>query len=196
MWIGRFIHNCRNQEKKFGQIAAKEVAEQRQWWIRRIEGKVDYERIKAQLDLRPNPAKLMMCHGRMQGSHPIYLPRNATFTEKLVEQTHRATLHGRVGLTMATVREKYWVPKLRSLVKSVRIKCYGCKRFRVKPITIPAPRIESICMLPVDRTTLGGAFEVAGVDFAGPIRYKRAKKKEGKAYLAIFACSLSRAVHL
>jgi len=40
------------------------------------------------------------------------------------------------------------------------------------------------------------AFEVIGVDFAGPIRYKCSKKTEGKSYLAIFACSLSRAVHL
>ena len=50
--------------------------------------------------------------------------------------------------------------------------------------------------LPEERTTVGGAFEVVGTDFAGPIRFKRKQRKEGKAYLAIFACSLSRAVHL
>ena len=46
-----------------------------------------------------------------------------------------------------------------------------------------------------DRTTVGGAFEVIGLDFAGPLKYKEGKKSQGKAYLAIFTCSLSRAVH-
>ena len=39
-------------------------------------------------------------------------------------------------------------------------------------------------------------FEVVGIDFAGPVRYRKSAKSEGKAYLAIFACSLSRATHL
>ena len=43
---------------------------------------------------------------------------------------------------------------------------------------------------------MGGAFEVTGRDFAGLIRYKRKSNKEGKAYLTIFACRLSRAVLL
>ena len=38
--------------------------------------------------------------------------------------------------------------------------------------------------------------QVLGVDFAGPIAYKISKKKEGKAYILLFACSLTRAVHL
>ena len=92
---------------------------------------------------------------------------------------------------MAATRERYWVPKLRSLVKSVRRKCNGCMRFRTTAFTRPAPG-----KLPQDRTTGGTAFEVIGTDFAGPIRYKRTQRNEGKAYLAIFACSLSRAVHL
>ena len=39
-------------------------------------------------------------------------------------------------------------------------------------------------------------FEVLGVDFAGPIAYKFSPKKEGKAYILLFACSLTRAIHL
>ena len=98
----------------------------------------------------------MTCHGRIQGQTPVYLPNNSKFTEKLIQKVHYETLHGGVGLTMTAVRERYWMPKLQSLVKS----------------------------------------EVIGTDFAGPIKYKQAKKKEGKAYLAIFTCSLSRAIHL
>ena len=35
-----------------------------------------------------------------------------------------------------------------------------------------------------------------GVDFAGLIKYHRSARVEGKAYLVLFACSLSRALHL
>lgn len=77
------------------------------------------------------------------------------------------------------------------MVKSVRSKCYGCKRFSATPARNPIPG-----QLPEDRTTVGGAFEVIGLDFAGPLKYKEGKKSQGNAYLAIFTCSLSRAVHL
>ena len=49
---------------------------------------------------------------------------------------------------------------------------------------------------PGKSTVVGAAFEVVGVDFAGPIRYRQNRKSERKAYLTIFTCSLSRAVHL
>ena len=91
---------------------------------------------------------------------------------------------------MAAVRETYWIPKLRKLVKSVRGSCWGCKRFTAVPIVKPPPG-----NLPTDRTG-GAAFQVIGTDFAGPICYRMANKQEGKSYLLIFSCSLSRAVHL
>ena len=193
--IRRFIRNRRNQRKQHGPLTWEEIQEERDWWIRRVQEReskeLHYSKFKAQLDLRPNAENQMICHGRIQGQRPVYLPRNAQFTRKLVEQVHCETLHGGVGITMAAIREKFWVPKLRSLVKSVRSNCHGCKRFRATPIATPAPGF-----LPEDRTNIGTAFEVIGTDFAGPIRYKQTKVKEGKAYLVIFACSLSRAVHL
>ena len=37
---------------------------------------------------------------------------------------------------------------------------------------------------------------MVGVDFAGPIQYQHKGKKERKTYLALYGCSLTRAVHL
>ena len=37
---------------------------------------------------------------------------------------------------------------------------------------------------------------MVGVNFAGPINYLKLSRKEGKAYLVLFACSLSRALYL
>lgn len=53
----------------------------------------------------------------------MYLPVFALLTRNLVQRIHVETLHGGVGLTMAAVREQYWIPTLRKLVKSVPSTC-------------------------------------------------------------------------
>ena len=74
---------------------------------------------------------------------------------------------------------------------SVVRKCYGCKRFNSLPYlgVKPGP-------LPNYRTEQAIPFQVIGTDFAGPIYYRTKTKKEQKAYILIFSCSVSRAVHL
>ena len=194
-WVTRFVHNCRRRKKLTGTLMKNEIDEVKQRWILLVQHrdrlKPHYEQTQKQLNFQVNPLGLIECRGRIQGKYPIYLPRSAVFTRKLVQKIHCETLHGGVGLTMAAVRERYWIPKLRSLVKSVRSECHGCKRFTTTPFSPPMPG-----PLPEDRTTVATAFEVIGTDFAGPIRYKQRNKREGKAYLAVFTCSLSRAVHL
>lgn len=96
-----------------------------------------------------------------------------------------------VGLTMAKVRERYWVPRLRRLVKKLRGSCHGCKRFRARAYLTPPPG-----NLPKTRTEGSRPFQVVGVDFAGPIRYKSRANAESKAYLVLYACSLTRTEHL
>ena len=39
-------------------------------------------------------------------------------------------------------------------------------------------------------------FQVIGVDYAGPIKYKNRGRAEGKAYIVLYACSLCRALYL
>ena len=121
----------------------------------------------------------------------MYLPRESIFTKKVIERAHLATLHGGVAMTMAKVRERFWVPKLRRLVKQVRKACYGCVRIRARAFEKPPPG-----KLPATRTQGSTPFQVIGVDFAGPIRYQTKGKAEKKAYLVLYGCSLTRAVHL
>jgi len=92
---------------------------------------------------------------------------------------------------MANIRERYWIPRLRRLVKKVRSSCNGCKRFGAKAYEAP-PQGN----LPTTRTQGTTPFEVIGVDFAGPIKYVTKIKKEAKAYLVLYACSLTRTVYL
>ena len=97
-------------------------------------------------------------------------------TRKLVEEVHLKTLHGGVGMTMAGIREKYWIPKLRRLAKQVIRSCHGCKKFQAVAFANPPPG-----NLPQDRTQGNIPFQVIGVDYAGPILYRSGKSGEGKA---------------
>ena len=39
-------------------------------------------------------------------------------------------------------------------------------------------------------------FQVVGVDYAGPVKYRVSRNREGKAYIVLYACSLSRSLYL
>ena len=71
-------------------------------------------------------------------------------------------------------------------MKAVRSDCWGCETFQAV-----AAKTPKAGYLPTNRTTGQTPFEVVGIDFAGPIRYKKVKH-ESKSYLVIFSCSLSR----
>lgn len=143
------------------------------------------------LNLALNADGVLECRGRIKGKFPVYLPADGLFTRELVQRIHVETLHGGLTLTMAAIREEYWTPKLRKLVKSVRSACccWGCKSFQASPLTVQRPE-----PLPTDRTIGGAEFKVIGTAFVGSLKYKQHKKSKGKAYRAIFSCSLSRAV--
>ena len=147
------------------------------------------ERDRVQLNLQVKG--VLECRGRIQEQYLIYLPDCHAITAKIVNEEHLKTLHGGIGATMTQVREHYWVPRLRRLGKKVIKSCNGCYRFRAKAYATPPPG-----KLPVDRTEGSEAFEVVGVDFAGQLKYRKSKKQEGKAYLIVYACSLTRALHL
>ena len=112
-------------------------------------------------------------------------------SEKLVQDSHMLMLHGGVGLTLTLIRHDYWIPRLRQLTKKVINGCFGCKKFQAKAFGSPPPG-----NLPIDRTMGSIPFQVLGVDYAGPILYRFSKKRDGKAYILLFARSLTRAIHL
>ena len=147
-----------------------------------------FQEDQLKLNLHKNGEGLYECRGRIQGSYPTHLPPDDLLTEKMVHDVHVLSLHGGVGLTMTLIRQKYWVPRLRRLTKKVIRGCYGCKTFQVATFANPPT-----ASLPTDRTEGSVPFEVLGVYFAGPNPYKLSPKKEGKAYILLFACSLTRA---
>ncbi|XP_068692648.1 uncharacterized protein [Montipora foliosa] len=192
-WIGRFIHNARSilSNRNKGPLTTEEISKQRIFWLKRVQEtfKTDerFEEHRLQLNLQPNENGLLECRGRIQG----VTPESLQFGRKLVEEAHVSTLHGGVSLTMAKVREQYWVPRLRRLPRKVVKPCNGCKRFHATAFINPPPG-----QLPKDRTEGQNAFQVVGVDFAGPLKFRKKKRQDGKAYLVLYACSLTRGIYL
>ena len=194
-WIARFGKNCQTKEKITGPLTTDEINAQLEFWIKRAQdrnrGTKNIEEDKLKLNLQINERDIYKCRGRVQGDYPIYIPDEDILAEKLVAHAHSETLHGGVSLTMTKVREKYWIPRLRRLTKRVIRSCPGCKRFQVKAYADPPT-----ANLPLERTTGSTPFKVIGVDYAGPIKYLSKAMKEQKAYVALYACSLTRAVYL
>ena len=84
--------------------------------------------------LRMNPyldeQGLLRVGGRLRHSdlsldaqHQVLLPRDNRLTELLVAETHRRTLHGGTQLTLATLRQRYWIPQGRQCIKALLHRC-------------------------------------------------------------------------
>ena len=178
-----------------GPLTTEEMQQQIDWWLKREQSRYEdsdqTRKDEQHLNLKRNERGLLECQGRIQGEYPIYIPPESILAEKLVMHEHQSTLHGGVSMTMSAVREKYWIPRLRRLTKKVRNNCNGCKRFQTTAFAKPPTG-----NLPRDRTDGTRPFQVVGVDYAGPFIYKRRADKEGKAYLLLIGCSLTRAIHL
>lgn len=79
---------------------------------------------------------------------------------------------------MANVREDYWIPRLRRLVKKMIRQRHGCKRYQAVALEVLPQGL-----FPLERTQGSGAFEVDGVDFTGLIMTASLREWEGKVYL-------------
>ena len=141
---------------------------------------------KVEMDKDSN---ILQCVGRIQGYRPTY--EDGTFVQRLIKYTHEQTSHMGVANTMAAIRENWWIPHLRSLVKKQVHQSNICKAISTmyygNQATVPSPKF---------RTEVSRPFQHTGVDFAGPLVYKVNKKEVGKAYIIIFTCAVMRAVHL
>eukprot|EP00795_Rhopilema_esculentum_P004175 gene4175-20362_t len=148
-WIVRFIRN--SQAKKAsrikGPLSTPEIQEQITQWVKRVQSRAksndSFKEDEQKLNIQKNDEGILECRGRIQGQCPIYLPSDTLFTEKLVMDSHISTGHGGVSMTMSSVRERFWVPRLRKLVKKLRFKTNEENLFGVLPLTQPAHDVIS-----------------------------------------------------
>ena len=137
------------------------------------------------------------CGGRIHNAplddrtkFPALLPKEHPLTRLIVYSVHKEQLHTGVNGTVAALRQEYWIPSARQLVRRLLRQCVSCRKVIGKPYSIPDPP-----PLPHSRTKEGKPFEITGVDFTGAL-YVRNPQGEGKVYICLFTCGLTRAVHL
>ncbi|XP_070519758.1 uncharacterized protein [Cardiocondyla obscurior] len=144
--LQRFLRVCalcrrwllKNSGKRNEPILPNEIEEIQNYWITTIQAIWFSEEINNLIKNKPlsyqNPLikftpvldekKLLRVGGRLQHAaisfdsrNPILLPRNSHFTKLIVDTCHRRTLHGGVQLTLAAIRQQYWIIGAQTLVK-------------------------------------------------------------------------------
>ncbi|KAJ8717747.1 hypothetical protein PYW07_005677 [Mythimna separata] len=106
---------------------------------------------------------------------------------------HLRLFHAGPQLTLASVRDKYWLIGGRRLARNTVQRCVTCVRLRavtVQPI---------MGHLPEARINPTFPFHSVGVDFAGPFMIASRKgrgSRNTKCYLCLFVCLSTKAVHL
>ena len=124
--------------------------------------------------------------------HPIILPNHKSeLTRKLVGHVHQRMGHVGAEQTLYVLRQKYWIMGGRRTVKSVLNSCLPCRIFKAKPMS------QTMAELPVERLSLADPFTFIACDYLGPLYYTdRDKGGRHKAYICLFSCLSTRAVHL
>ncbi|XP_063400009.1 uncharacterized protein LOC134684637 [Mytilus trossulus] len=104
---------------------------------------------------------------------------------------HNRLLHSGLESTVTSLRQFYWIPAIRQNVKTIIHKCVTCRKVTGRPYATPDPP-----PLPADRLRDSPPFTVTGVDFTGALSITTKNGVVGKAYICLFTCANTRAVHL
>ncbi|XP_037813774.1 uncharacterized protein LOC119604939 [Lucilia sericata] len=125
--------------------------------------------------------------------YPKILPYAARFTRLFVEHVHKCSAHGGHSLMLRLVRNEFWVPKLKNLIRTVIFNCKECTIYRKKTGQ------QIMAALPPERASLTRPFTHTGLDFAGPFDIKSYIGRGcriTKGYVLVFVCFATKAIHL
>lgn len=144
--------------------------------------------------------QLLRVSGRLEEANlsrdqkePIILPKTGHLTKLIIRDAHLRTFHGGNQLTLQRLRQQYWVIQGRNTVKSHVHECTTCFRYRNQTSQ------QLMGNLPKFRVNECRPFTYTGVDFAGYFEIKTSSRKNApytKAYISLFICLTTKAVHL
>ncbi|XP_075161709.1 uncharacterized protein LOC142234459 [Haematobia irritans] len=115
------------------------------------------------------------------------------YAQLLIEFTHVLLLHAENNLLMRSLREEYYISRLRSAIKKCIRKCKTCTLYKNKIQT------QMMAALPPERSSFSFPFTFTGLDFAGPFAVKTSTLRNAiyqKGYVCVFVCFSTRAIHL
>ncbi|WKY08754.1 hypothetical protein Q1695_007906 [Nippostrongylus brasiliensis] len=152
--------------------------------------------ILKQLKLVIDKNSILRCRGRLDETEltydarqPIIIEAKTKLATLIVQEAH-TELHCSVAHTMANVRQKYCIPKLRQLTRTVIRACVACQKIKNLPFAYP-----EMSYLPGCRVQKTRPFQNVRMDFFGPIVAKESGSTE-KFYGIIFTCATTRLLHL
>lgn len=169
----------------------------------------DIDKIKKGLICSPSMKKLcpfldkdniLRVGGRLGNSqqnydqqHPILLPSKCHVVDLIIDYVHKKNFHTGPHLLLSLLRQKYWILNGRNLARKCFHACNLCFRHNPKFVypkmgELPAARVVGI-----------KPFLNTACDFLGPITItisgKRGQKSQ-KAYICLFICLSTKALHL
>ncbi|XP_062703759.1 uncharacterized protein LOC134286198 [Aedes albopictus] len=190
-YVQRFISNCREKDDKLRvkqrHTSVPELRKAMELIIKIVQHEVLGDEIRRIIQNEPCK-KIAQLHsiyqdgvlrvgGRLKHSpmmseakHPYILPRHP-IVDLLIRAYHLENLHEGPSSLLANLRTRFWILDGRS---------------------------AQMGNLPSCRVTPAHPFEVTGVDYAGPVYVKQGRHRPRleKAYLGVFVCMVTRAVHL
>ncbi|XP_037041773.1 uncharacterized protein LOC119078376 [Bradysia coprophila] len=136
--------------------------------------------------------------GRLDKAHtisesvrrPIILIKDHYVTHLVVDWYHRKYLHLHHQTVLNEIRQKFWIPKLRVLLKVIRHNYQKCKN------DASVPRVPEMGSIPRERfAVFTRPFTYVGIDYFGPIKVV-VNRSNPKRWGALFTCLTTRAIHL
>ena len=111
----------------------------------------------------------------------------------MITSEHQRLLHAGPTLVAASLSKNVCILNGRRSIRIIVRNCIKCRR------TSARPKNQIFGQLPTDRLKPGLVFGRVGVDYAGPLLVKTGSVRKpiiSKAYVAVFVCFATRAVHL
>ncbi|XP_070541423.1 uncharacterized protein [Ptychodera flava] len=208
----RFVSNLKKpKDRKTGYLTARELQRAENKWIKDVQlevyradvysllGKTTKTTLARQLALFLDEDNILRCGGRLHNApleyaakFPSLLPTHHRFTELVILAAHKCVLHTGLQTTVTQLRQRHWIPKIRQAVKKLIRKCVRCLKVTGKPYQHPVQ-----APLQKYRVNEAPTFTITGVDFTGTLYVKSTHNgKETKAYICLFTCAVTRAIHL
>lgn len=121
---------------------------------------------------------------------PIVLPKEHYISALVVAAYHARFHHLNHETVINELRQKFYISRLRQLVKKVRFNCQKCKNNRARP------NCPEMAELPSSRlAAYVKPFTFVGVDCFGPINVVVGRRTE-KRWGMLFTCLTIRAIHI
>lgn len=208
-WILRFIRNSRVPgDKRLSVLSSDELYEAFLILIRHTQH-VHFEKEFEQKEFSKGFRKLnsfidekglLRVGGRLSylpastdKKFPCILPPHSRLTVLLIEHYHKKYFHAGSRTVHFLLAQHVWILSPKRAIRSVLSKCLNCWKQHPKPYQ---PMMGN---LPLPRISQTKPFLHSGVDFGGPffVVMNRARgAKSVKAYLCLFVCMATKALHL